>query len=175
MQELIIDGEKGVSSVVGKAYFTQKCIKLNTRGIGQHARFVERRGALMRDILHRCDEQLLAEGITDTPIVLRVGEAVFVGNALISVNNSTPYKTLYGRVPNLLPDLLAFPDEELQGLAGPHTMRCAARLREIFVQKVVEGTASGRIGRTLNTRTLPTVAPTDYKIGYLVEYHRPPN
>ena len=114
MQELIIDGEKGVSSVVGMAYCFEKGIKRNIGGVGQPARFVERRGALMRDILHRCDEKLLAEGITDTPIVLRVGEAVFVGNALISVNNSTPYNALYGSVPNFLPDLPAFPDAELQ-------------------------------------------------------------
>ena len=39
-----------------------------------------------------------------------LGEAVFAGNCLISVNGSTPYMNLYGRTPTMLPDVTVIDD-----------------------------------------------------------------
>ena len=53
MKELILDGEtalpKGWES---REYFVRKTIKVTIRAPGQHARFIERRGALLRESLH---------------------------------------------------------------------------------------------------------------------------
>ena len=69
LKELIIDGERGVvRPLLTTVYLTRKGIKLITRAPNQHANHIERRGALLRDQLHKIDDQLLAEGIKDIPI-----------------------------------------------------------------------------------------------------------
>ena len=60
----------------------------------QHARIVERRGALFRDVIHRIDAQLKVEGLLDIPCGYRLAEAVFAVNALATVNNTTPYNAV---------------------------------------------------------------------------------
>ena len=53
-KELILDGESGISlSEITESYLHRKGIKLHTRGKDQHARYIERRGALLRDTIHR--------------------------------------------------------------------------------------------------------------------------
>ena len=56
MQELITDGESGiVLSENTRTYLTRQGIKLHARGKDQHARYAERRGALLRDCIHRIE------------------------------------------------------------------------------------------------------------------------
>ena len=109
-----MDGERAVAmSGEAAAYFRRKGIKLHIRAPGQHARLVERRQAVLRDALHKIDEQLVADGLGRVPIEQRVTEATFCGNALLSINNVTPYNAVYGRVPTLLPDInSSLPDGE---------------------------------------------------------------
>ena len=52
-------------------------------------------------MIHRIEEQLKLEGLT-YPFDLILSEAIFAGNALLTVNGSTPYNSLYGRVPRIL-------------------------------------------------------------------------
>ena len=62
MRELITDNEGGiVLSERTKSYLTRQGIKLIPRGKDQHARYVERRGALLRDVVHRVESQLEEE------------------------------------------------------------------------------------------------------------------
>ena len=163
MKELILDGETALAQGwESKEYFARKSIKVTIRAPGQHARFIERRGALLRESLHKVDSQLETENILDIPFPQRLAEAIYAGNALISINNSTPYNGLYGRVPNLLPDINAL---ELDGTGSlPGTVRHSHRLREISVHAMMEGTAKARINRALETRTLPAAQET-YNLG----------
>ena len=55
---------------------------------------------------------------------------------------------LYGRTPNMLPDLNIM-DENIE----PGTIRHANRLREISLQQTIEGTAAEKIKRALNSKT----------------------
>ena len=90
-KELIVDGETGIAvSAKTTAYLARKGTKLHVRAKDQHARFVERRGALLRDSIHRAQSQLREEGIQDVPFRTVLAEAVFAGNALLTVNGSTP-------------------------------------------------------------------------------------
>jgi hypothetical protein len=173
MKEFIMDGETAIAEGwVTKQYFEKKGIKVVIRAPGQHARFIERRGALLRDILHKVDDQLKAEGITGIPFPQRLSEAVFAGNALISVNRTTPYNAVYGRVPHILPDINSF-EEDASGTL-PGVIRHSHRLREIAVQQMVEGTARERINRAMRTRTKDP-AQAEFSTGQPVDIYRPPN
>ena len=115
---------------------------------------------------------MIAEGITDIPLSRRVSEAIFSGNALLSVNDATPYNAVYGRVPNLLPDINT---ATLDGIGAlPGTIRHSSRLREIAIQKMVEQTACDRIDRASHTRTQH---PSQHRFheGDEVDYYRPPS
>ena len=105
MNELIVDGERAVQSWQADKYFDNHGIRCHVRAKGQHARFIERRGALIRDTLRRMESDLKRQGIEGVPFPYILAEATFCSNALLSVNNTTPYGALYGRVPNLLPDI----------------------------------------------------------------------
>ena len=90
-RELISDQESGIAlSDTTRKYFGRHGIKLRPRGKGQHAWFIERRGALLRDTIHRVEGQLKEEGITDIPFDCILAEAVFAGKAMLTVGGSTP-------------------------------------------------------------------------------------
>ena len=59
-----MDGESGIAvSEVTKTYLRRHGIKLCPRAKDQHARYVERRGALLRDTINRIETQLKVDGI----------------------------------------------------------------------------------------------------------------
>ena len=101
---------------------------------------IERRGALLRDQLHKTDTQLRDEGIT-LPFPQRLAEAVFAGNALLSISGHTAYQSLLGRTPSVLPQL-SLSDAAAADTIGDDTSRQCHRLREISIQAVVAGTAA---------------------------------
>ena len=173
MKELILDGEGALAKDWdSRDYFSRKSIKVTIRAPGQHARFIERRGALLRESLHKIETQLQDENIHDIPFPQILAEAIFSGNALISINNATPYNAVYGRVPNILPDINAVALDGTGALPG--TIRHSHRLREISVQTIVSGTAKQRLDRALATPTLPA-AQQSYSLGDQVDFYRPPN
>ena len=53
----------------------------------------------------------------------------------------------------------------------PGLLRNSARLREIAIGRVVEGTAAERTKRMLRTRTLPAGQEEQYEINDEVEFH----
>ncbi len=62
----------------------RKRTKLVVRGVGQHARYAERRGALLKDTVHKIQSQLVQEGIPDLQFSNILAEAVFCGNAMLT-------------------------------------------------------------------------------------------
>ena len=96
-----------------------------------------------------------------------ISDCVFCGSALLSINGTTPYNAVYGRVPQFLPEINVPIDD-----VAPGTMRHEQRMREISVQVMVEGTAQARIKRALNTKTRPAGQIFEYKIGDLVDFRR---
>ena len=100
-----MDNESGLArSDAAKRYFARKGIQLHPRGKEQHAPHIERRGALLRDTIHKIESQIKEEGLT-IPFASILADAVFVGNALLSINGSTPYNAVCGRVPLILPGI----------------------------------------------------------------------
>lgn len=90
MSELIIDGEGGVTqSTWFQNELKARGIKLNVRAPSQRARYIERRGALLRHGLHVIEEQMEHEGVSVTFPILHA-EAVHAGNCLTRVGVVTP-------------------------------------------------------------------------------------
>ena len=105
----------------------------------------------MRDTVHRVEGQLEEECIVGVPFENILSEAVFCGNALLTVGGSSPYNALYGRVPRMLPsiDQLTVPGEVAN--THPGLIAHTHRLREVSIQAMVEGSARARLGRPFNT------------------------
>ena len=74
-KELITDSESGiVLSHKTTEYLARQRIKLHPRGKDQHARYIERRGALLRDTIHRVEGQMREEGIVGIPFACVLAE-----------------------------------------------------------------------------------------------------
>ena len=93
------DGESGVTeSQFFLGELKARGIKLTIRAPQQHARYIERRGALLRHSMHVIKAQLKREGVSVSLATL-LSEAVFAGNCLTFVGGVTPYQAVYGRQP----------------------------------------------------------------------------
>ncbi|MFM7983192.1 MAG: hypothetical protein ACKPKO_28115, partial [Candidatus Fonsibacter sp.] len=148
MKELIMDGEAGLaSSGYANMYYDRHDIQFVPRAKEQQVAHIDRRGALLRDTLHRVTTQCESEGL-EIEFKQILSECVFCGNAMLSINGTTPYNAVYGRVPALLPDT-SLPIDD----AAPGTMRHVQRMREISIPSMVEGTAQARVRRALGTKT----------------------
>lgn len=122
-------------------FFRTHSTQERKRAPGQHARIVERRGALLRHALRCSEEQLVNEGLKLACPQLLV-QAVFDGNTMLSCNGATPYNVRFGTQPALVPDIHALRDDSLS-MNG----RSMQRLREVALQRIIEATAVARIRR----------------------------
>ena len=172
MQDLYMDGESAMAkSHKMHEYLHRKGINYKPRAPGQQVSYIDRRTALVRDVIHKMVEQLRKDGI-QIPFRYILSEAAFCTNALLSVNGCTPYNAVYGRVPHLLPGLDQFEADNERELPNPGTIRHTHRLREIAIQSMIEETARKRAERALSSRTRPSGQREDYKPGELVDFFR---
>ncbi len=171
---LYMDQETGIQAGADALqYLHRHTIDYRPRAQGQQVAYIDRRGALVREAIHKVVGQLKKEHIKmEFKYVL--SEATFCSNALLSVNGSTPYNAVYGRVPNLLPSIDQPDAINEDSLNLPGTIRHCHRLREISVQAMVEETALQRTQRALQTRTLPAGEREGYQCGDLVDFYREP-
>ena len=170
MANLISDGEGGLwrSDVANR--LKRQGIKMQLRAPQQHARYIERRGAVLRATLHVMHEQLERESVQSSfPIVL--AEAVFAGNSLTHVGGSTPYQAVYGRQPAMLPPLEApdLPNSEEISEQGDYQRE---RVRRAALEAMMQATSMARLSRATRTRTQPDSTRT-FQAGELVDIYRP--
>jgi hypothetical protein len=166
---LIIDGEKGISSKETLAFLKSFGCELLERAKGQHARMIERRGAMLRHTMHCTESQLTKEGIIWTFTML-LAHCIFAGNALTNVGGTTPYTTRFGTTPTMMPDLEAPQEDGLPGVG-----RNLQRIRVISLQKQIEATAVAKIKRALDSKTSVSGQQLDYEEGELVDHYTMPN
>ena len=172
-KELIMDQETGIQASAETLQFLHRNgVHYEPRAKGQQVPYIDRRGALVREVMHKIISQLKREGIK-MPIKQVLSEATFCTNALLSVNGSTPYNAVYGRVPHILPSIDQPDALNESNLDLPGTIRFTHRLREISVAAMIEETAKTRASRALQSRSRPAGERSNYKCGDLVDFYRP--
>ena len=67
-----------------------------TRAPQQHCRYIERRGAVLRQTMHVIESQANREGRELTFTTL-LSEAIQAGNMMVCINGTTPYLSMFGR------------------------------------------------------------------------------
>ena len=138
--DLHIDGESGITlSVQASQFLLRQNVRVKRRAPGTHANYAERRGALLRDAIHKIYGQLQEEGYPEMEFPAVLAEAVFAGNAMLSINGYTPYQAVFGRTPQMLPGInqIDLPNENDHNRPG--VIAGAHRLRELAIQHMVEG------------------------------------
>jgi hypothetical protein len=84
MRLLIADGETAMVSEQVSQFLDRTNVQLKAKAPGEHAQMVERHHEVLRQTLHRIEEQLKEEGIA-LPFEVVVNEAVLAKNALTTV------------------------------------------------------------------------------------------
>ena len=166
-----MDGELSLAEPESLAYFNVRGIQRKVRAPSQHARYIERRGGLLRDQLHLIESQLKESGVS-MPFKAMLNEAVFAGNALLTNDGVSPYIAVYGRTPPMVPEITA-PTDADNG-SEPGLTRNVQRIREIAIQKLIEATSRDRLNRALRTHTQTAGEEDKYSVGDDVDYYRPP-
>lgn len=174
-QFLIADGEKGFCSEQ-VAQFLDRCnTQLKTKAPREHAQVVERHNELLRQTLHKLEEQLKEEGIV-VPFSMAVNDAGLTRNAVITVGGHTPCRAFYGRDPPMLAEFEPASETQLDDTSGevPGHSRHNLRVREKATQSMLQASAQQRLQRALASKTRLAVEQLELEPGDLVDWYRPP-
>ena len=155
LQKVIADGEGGVMSL--DSWFQSQKIELRPRAPGQHAQLAERRHEVLRQQLHRLEDQAAEEGVSSGFEEI-LTESNMAKHSLTSIAGYSPFQAVHGRTLELL-DLSA---ERLP----PN------RLRELAISSMVEATARERARRAELSNTRPAAELEEYNVGDVVEVCR---
>ena len=171
-QTLVCDGEGGLWRPEIAARIRRLGTDLKLRAPEQHARYIERRGAVLRATLHVLEDQLEREELV-YPFPAVLAEAVFAGNACTHVGGATPYQAVYGRQPAMLPPLEApdLPNLEESSEAGDLQR---ARVRAAALQSMIQASTMAKLSRASRAKTSH---PTErmFQEGDLVDIFRKPS
>ena len=127
----------------------QKGVKWQLRSVRQHAVYIERRGAILRDTIHKLKTQADHNNRNYTFESI-VAEAVYAGNALLQHNGYSPHTAVFGRTPPLIPG------PRLMDPQTPVTLEDTERLRFSVVEALAQASTTDRVRRSLKTK--PAVA-----------------
>ena len=136
MRELIRDGESGIATDEATPnYLRRNGTTYVPRALEHQVSDIDRRGALLRDTVHRVVTQCEQEGIT-VEFTYIMSECIFNGNALLTINGSSHYDAVYGQTPAIVLEIVVAVGED-----NPGTARHVQRMREISIQATAEGTS----------------------------------
>ena len=85
---------------LAKQYYDRHGKQCVPRAKEQQVAHIDRRGALLRDTMHRVIAQCESEGL-DIEFKHILSDCVLCGNAL-PINGARPYNAVYGRAPQFL-------------------------------------------------------------------------
>eukprot|EP00971_Amphidinium_carterae_P154321 3060349-Amphidinium_carterae.1 len=143
---MIVDGEKGLASEAALHWLSSWGVERIPRAPNQHAHLIERHHQILRDLLHKVQDQHDEEGLVSAPQLL-LAECVLAKNTMLSIAGESPYHALYGRTPRLLPEVL-----DRQGLSvledkpdDPLLVRNHHRIRELALENIVRENARRRL------------------------------
>ena len=164
---LVSDQEGAFQSPISATFLERKGVALKLRSKEQHAQTVERHHEILRQMLHKLEEQCTADGIRAS-FGMILAEAIFAKNALFRHGNASPYEAVFGRTPALL-DALHF-----ESVADISERDCE-RLRHAAIQSMVQASAHDRVVRANASRARPAGELLGIEVGDLVEFFRKPS
>ena len=180
MELFIVDGEGGMTSTYFVEEMKRRGVTVDIRAPRRHARFIERRGAILRHAMHTAEDQMERKGVV-VHFDFLAAHSIFAGNSLTRVGGVTPYSVVFGRQPSMLPpmeieelgvttggDAPGVPDGAT-GSDAPcapeggeaQTNRLQWRIRETALQRMIEATSIARFNRALRTRATPSAEGRD--------------
>ena len=169
MTTLTLDEEGGLRGQCAFDWANAHGINLRFKAPRQKAWIVERHNEIIRQALHRTEDQLVKEGVT-VPFEQALHTVTFMKNSLTVINGSTPYQALIGRQPAMLPPMEGGHTGQVQSMArGATQVRHEARVREVAAMNIVEATARQRLARADRHNTRPAIQRMDYKPKDLVD------
>ena len=140
METLTLDGEIGMRGKDVDDWAMHNQIILKCKAPHQKAWLVERQNALIRAGLRRAEAQVIQESLCISFQTV-LGLVTFMHNAIVCINNHTPYQALLGRQPSLLPPL----EGGYHGDLDVKGQKEIARVREFAAISVIEATAKQRV------------------------------
>ena len=173
--EIVTDQEGAMTSEAAVAWSEHWHCALKFVPKGSHAHTVERHHEILRDCLHKIEDQCKTEGIAVNKEHI-LSEATFAKNAFVQIQGQSPYTAVLGRIPNLLLELEGNSSSAVIDSSGniQGVNRHVTRLREIALQAIVEGTARSRLQIAERTKSRPSAAMSGAQIGQMVEIWRQP-
>ena len=164
---IVADQEGALSGAAGGAWMSHRDIKYVPKAKYAHASVVERHNALLRRQVHLLLEQSNEDGLR-VPFSAILAEAVFAKNALLRINNFTPYEAVLGRTPPLY-DLIA--PEFGEEVAA----KDADRLRGKALRAILQATAESKAQRAAKSKSRLSGEPLELSTGDQVEFFRTPS
>ena len=164
---IVADQEGALSGPTGGAWMANRDIKYVPKATYAHAAVVERHNALLRRQVHLLLEQSNEDGLR-VPFSAVLAESVFAKNALLRINNFTPYEAVLGRTPPLY-DLIA--PEFGEEVAA----RDADRLRGKALSAILQATAESKTQRAMKSKSRLSGELLELSPGDQVEFFRSPS
>ena len=127
--KVIADGEGGIMAL--DSWFQTQKITLRPRAPGQHAQLAERHREVLRQQLHKLEDQAAEEGLAVSFEDI-LTEALIAKNTLTVVDGYSPFQAVHGRTLEIL-------DLSVERLP-------ANRLRELAITSMVECTVGNELG-----------------------------
>ena len=172
---IITDKEGALDGDRGLTWCERLGIERREKPKGVHAQLVERHHQMARDLVHKVKSQLTLEGL-EVPLKIIIGEAMFAKNVLLNVHGESPYRAVFGRTPPMLREFEDSTISNLQDFEGAPRggARHAARVREIALQQMIEGTAQAKMKHALETNARMPGQVLELQPGDLVDIYRKP-
>ena len=167
MSVLVSDQEGALTGHEMESFFAKHAVSLKFKPVGTKAFTVERHNEIVRQGMHRLYDSCVQNSLA-IPLRHRLSEVFFYKNALLQYGGYSPYNSVMGIQPSLLPNIeetnLEVTDDTRQGgVAGAN--RGAVRLRELALQAVQQSCAYSRTLRANNTRTRESAQLKELKVG----------
>lgn len=125
---------------------------------------MERHNALIRSALQRFGSQVIKDSLV-VSFVTAQGFVTFIHNALISINNDTPYQALLGRQSHFLPPV----EGGYHGGLDQRGQNNLVSVREIVAVAIVEAIATQRIQRDDTRKQTVAQERAEHQPGDLVD------
>ena len=169
MTVLVLDEETGMRGQHAMDWALSQGVHLKFKAPRQKAWIVERANEIIRQGLHKTEQQLIKECLKALfEVVLAI--VTFMKNALTNINGSTPYQGILGRQPSMLPPLEGGHCGQYVDQARPGSCaKSEARIRELAAINIVEATAQARLARADRHNTRVCLELQEYKSGDIVD------